>query len=204
MPLAQPPKVSSDPEIPPARPGRPRFHHRCTEDRIREGSRTPPCFFMAGKITRERKSIFRELGLDTDLPSQRTRSVTSRKFGEPTELAPASPASTHAVDEGTRNEEDGAENEAEGRPTQQEQGSSNRAESRSNPASPSETQRPWYSRLPRVRRPRIKSVSSSAPPSRMSTITRFSSIVLLIAARQVLERRNSPTDVCKRWAHQGE
>ncbi|KAL2172921.1 hypothetical protein VTG60DRAFT_99 [Thermothelomyces hinnuleus] len=144
---------------------------------------------MAGKITRERKSVFRELGLDTDLPSQPSSVRDEHEFGEPTELAPASPASTHAVDEGTRNEDDGAENEAEGRPTQQEQGNSNRAESRSNPASPSETQRPCYYRAREEgTAPAVADAGVIDTPA--------------AEVRPVLERRNSPTDVCKRWAHQ--
>ncbi|KAK4251401.1 hypothetical protein C7999DRAFT_37727 [Corynascus novoguineensis] len=227
MPHVQPSKGLPDPEILPVRSGRPRFHHRCTEDRIREGSRTPPSFYMARKITRERKSIFRELGLDTDDPTGPPSN--EHKFGEPTGLS-SHPASPHSLDQGNQKADDKTENVAGTRPTQQEH--DNPVQSRSEPASPSAPQRPWYSRLPRVRRPRIKSVSSAPPPS-ISTLTRFSSIALLIAvllpglsyyrgreetaptvadagvidttaaeARPVLERRNSPTDVCKRWAHQ--
>ncbi|KAK4035008.1 hypothetical protein C8A01DRAFT_48726 [Parachaetomium inaequale] len=227
MPYVQLPKSCSAPEIPPSRPGRPRFHHRCTEDRIREGSGRPPSFSMSGKIAKERKSIFRELGLDTDQPSGPYSS--EHEFGELTGLA--SPTSTHAPGPGNDNTSDDGDGEMEGQQTQQ--GQDDRAEPRSEPASPSAAQRPWYARLPRVRRPRIKTVSSAPPPS-MSTITRLSSIALLIAvllpgfsyyngreeavpnladagvintkaaeASPVLgPRADSPTDVCKRWAHQ--
>ncbi|KAL2200763.1 hypothetical protein P885DRAFT_28462 [Corynascus similis CBS 632.67] len=219
MPQVQPSKGLPDPEIPPVRSGRPRFHHRCTEDRIREGSRTPPSFYMARKITRERKSIFRELGLDTDDPTGPPSN--EHKFGEPTGLS-SHPASPHSLNQGNRKADDRTEKVTGTRPTEQEHDDPVR--SRSEPASPSAPQRPWYSRLPRVRRPRIKSVSSAPPPS-ISTLTRFSSIALLIAvllpglsyyrgreetaptvadagvidttaaeARPVLERRNSPTD----------
>jgi hypothetical protein len=184
---------------------------------------------MSGKIAKERRSIFRELGLDTDQPSGPYSS--EHDFGELTGLA--SPTSTHAAEPGNDDASDDGEHEMARRQT--EHGQDGRAEPRSEPTSPSTAQRPWYARLPRVRRPRIKTVSSAPPPS-MSTITRLSSIALLIAvlvpgfsyyngreeaapnlagagvintkaaeASPVLElRADSPTDVCKRWAHQGE
>lgn len=226
MPYVQLPKSCSDPEIPPGRPGRPQFHHRCTEDRLREGLGRPPSLSMSNKIAKERKSIFKELGLDTDRSKE---STPNEQSGELEELA--STASTCAPESAHRNVDDGGQNETARRPTRQEGGG--RVEPQSEPTSPEPSQRPWYSRLPRVRRPRIKSVSS-APPS-MSTITRLSSIALLIAillpgfsyyqsreeaaptlaeagviqttaaeSSPILERENTPTEVCKRWAHQGE
>jgi hypothetical protein len=196
---------------------------------------------MLRKIPRERKSIFKELGLDTDGPCQPYSS--EHKFGELTGLA--SPASTHAP-EGGRDDTNTADDEEEldesgnGRSRAQ-QGQDARDEmmpqSPTSPTSPSASPRtPWYARLaPRVRRPRIKTASSAPPPS-LSTMTRLSSIALLIAvllpgysyftardevapavadagvihrrpeaAGPVLETRaDSPTDVCRRWAQQGE
>jgi hypothetical protein len=226
MPYVQLPKSWSDPEIPPGRPGRPRFHHRCTEDRLREGLGRPPSFSMSNKIAKERKSVFKELGLDTNQPKEFT--PNEREFSESEGLA--SPTSGHAPGSANRNVDDDGQNKTARRPTRQDD---SRVEPRTEPTSPESSQRPWYSRLPRVRRPRIKSVSS-APPS-MSTITRLSSVVLLIAillpgfsyyqsreeaaptlaeagviqttaaeSRPILERENTPTEVCKRWAHQGE
>lgn len=227
MPYTQLPKACSDPEIPPGHPGRPRFHHRCTEDRLREGLGRPPSFSMSNKIAKERKSIFKELGLDTNQPKEFISN--EKEFGEPKGLA--SPANIHAPESANRNADDAGRRETARRLTHGEE--DGRVEPQSEPASPSPSQRPWYSRLPRVRRPRIKS-GSSAPPS-MSTITRLSSVALLIAvllpgfsyyqsreeaasnlaeagviqtttveSRPILERRNTPTEVCKRWAHQGE
>ncbi|EAQ87800.1 hypothetical protein CHGG_04419 [Chaetomium globosum CBS 148.51] len=173
MPYTQLPKACSDPEIPPGHPGRPRFHHRCTEDRLREGLGRPPSFSMSNKIAKERKSIFKELGLDTNQPKE---FISNEKdYGETKGLA--SPASIHAPESANRNADDAGRRETARRLTHGEE--DGRVEPQSEPASPSPSQRPWYSRLPRVRRPRIKSVSS-APPS-MSTITRLSSVALLIA-----------------------
>ncbi|KAH6632094.1 hypothetical protein F5144DRAFT_240829 [Chaetomium tenue] len=225
MPFAHLPKSCSDPEIPSGPPGRPRFHHRCTEDRLREGLGRPPSFSMSNKIAKERKSIFKELGLDTNQPKESTSN--EKGFGEPKGLA--SPTSTHVPESANSNADDDGQRETARRPTHKEE--DGWVEPQSEPTSPSPSQRPWYSRLPRVRRPRIKSVSS-APPS-MSTITRLSSVALLIAvllpgfsyyqsreetasnlaeagviqttaaeSRPILERENTPTEVCKRWAHQ--
>ena len=99
------------------------------------------------------------------------------------------------------------------------------------PQSPSGKQ-PWYSRIVRNRRPQIP--VSNAPPATVASISRMTMIALLIAVvlpgfgynngkglvdingadagvvrdRQVqssIERRaSSPTDVCKRWSHQGK
>lgn len=230
MPYAQQPKASSDPEIPPSRPARPRFHHRCTDDRIREGSGSPPSFSMTSKITKRRTSVFRELGLDTNEPT--SPYSAGHEFAQLTGLAP--PTSRHAPELAnySASEDGGGETEREQR-AQQSRG--HRDENQSEPTSPSACQRPWYSRLTSARRPRIKTVSSAPPPS-MSAITRLSSIALLIAvllpglshfrgheevapivadagvihtkaadAGPVLEpRADSPTKVCKRWAHQSE
>ena len=184
---------------------------------------------MSNKIAKERKSIFKELGLDTNQPKE---STPNEETSEPKGLA--SHTSTHTPGSANRNVDDGSQNERARRPTRQEEDGRVELEPEAtSPLSPQSSQRPWYSRLPRVRRPRIKSVSS-APPS-MSTITRLSSVALLIAillpgfsyyqsreeaaptlaeagviqtttaeARPILERENTPTEVCKRWAHQGE
>ncbi|KAL2130363.1 hypothetical protein VTI74DRAFT_6567 [Chaetomium olivicolor] len=225
MPYVQLPKSSSDPEIPTSCPPRPRFHHRCTNDRIREGSGRPPSFSMSSKITKGRKSVFRELGLDADEP--RGPSLSEQAFNELMGLT--SPTSIHAPESGNDNASGDGKSDTERQ--QQQQGQDDRDQFPQSPTSPSTSQRPWYSRLSRVRCPRIKTVSSAPPPS-LSTITRLSSIALLIAVLlpgfsyyqgggepaptvadagvihtkptgPVLETRaGSPTNVCKRWAHQ--
>lgn len=227
MPYVELPKSSPDPEISPSHPVRPRFHHRCTEDRIREGSGKPPSFSMSRKANKERKSVFKELGLETDEPSGPYSS--EHEFAELTGVA--SPLRAHAP-ERSNNASDDEKSETETQQAQQEQ--DERDAFPQSPTSPSASQRPWYAKLTRVRRPRVKTVSSAPPPS-LSTMTRLSSIALLIAVLlpgfsyytgheeaappvadagvihtpgptgPVLEMRtDSPTDVCNRWAHQGE
>ncbi|KAK4126410.1 hypothetical protein N657DRAFT_679342 [Parathielavia appendiculata] len=135
---------------------------------------------MSTKISKNRKSVFTELGLDTDTPSGHFSNEP--EFTELTGLT--SPTSTHAPESANNdNESDDGRGEMERRQTQQRQ--DNQDESRTDPTSPSTSQRPWYARMgslrvSRVRRPRIKTVSSAPPPS-MSTITRLSSFALLIA-----------------------
>ena len=85
---------------------------------------------MSGKIAKERKSIFRELGLDTDQPSGPYSS--EHDFGELTGLT--SPTSTHAPEPGNDNASDDGRGEMERRQTQQ--GQDDRAEPRSEPTSP--------------------------------------------------------------------
>jgi len=139
---------------------------------------------MSTKISKHRKSVFRELGLDTDAPTGPLPS--EQEFTELTGVA--SPISNHTPESANGNDN---ENENENENTsddgrgemerlQTRQRQDDNDESRADPTSPSTSQRSWYSRLGRVRRPRIRTVSS-APPPNMSTITRLSSFALLIA-----------------------
>lgn len=225
MPLAPLQKSSSEPEIPSCRPVRPKFHHRCTDDRIREGFGRPPSFSMSSKITRDRKSVFRELGLDTDEPSASYSS--EHEFSELNGLSSPTDIQTPERSEtGTSNRR-----ETEVSETRTEQ---QREVDESEQTTPKSTK--WYLKLTTPgRRPRIKTVSSAPPPS-LFTFTGLSAIVLLIAvvlpgfsyyksreeavlgaadagvipntsgpSGPVLElRAESPTRACKRWAHHSE
>lgn len=196
--------------------GRPSFHHRCTENRIREGTARPPSFSRLGKISRERKSVFKELGLDTANLQPNEPHSGEQRFGELTGLV--STTNPHASSDsryqprtgngnpngnGNRrscddNDYDDDHNNDYNLPprrsrTTPPQGSGRLTASASEPGSPTtsdsflqqqqqqqQQQRPWYSKLTQVRRPRIKT-ASSAPPSGMSTLTKLSSIALLLA-----------------------
>ncbi|GAB1319191.1 Kelch repeat-containing protein [Madurella fahalii] len=224
MPFAPIQKSVSEPEIPPGRPVRPKFHHRCTNDRIREGFGRPSSFPMSSKITKNRKSVFRELGLDTDEPS-----VPYSSEHEYCGRGLASPTSTYATEPSNDDPSNDRESDTETNRAEQQM----QVDENEQPTSPSTSRRPWYSRLTPSRRPRIKTVSSAPPPS-LSTFTRLSAIALLIAvvlpgfsyfkghqeasfgaadagviqnksgaSGPVLEpRAESPTKACKRWAHQ--
>ncbi|KAK4110248.1 hypothetical protein N656DRAFT_285538 [Canariomyces notabilis] len=216
---------SSDPDILSSGPVRPKFHHRHTNDRIREGSRGPSSFPMASKITKNRKSIFKELGLDTDLPSQSYPNEQSPRSGELT-----SPISTYTLEQPPNVDPSGGPRPETGEQSREtpEPGSP------PPPQQPTAAKRSWYSRLTPGRRLRVKT-ESSVPPPRPFLLTRFSAIALLIAvvlpcfsyykghqevplsaagARPVIRNRSgvtgpvletraeSRTDVCKRWAQQ--
>lgn len=219
-------KSYTDSEILPGRPVRPKFHHRCTNDRIREGFGRPSSFSMSSKITKNRKSVFRELGLDTDEP--RVPGSGEHEYGG---HGLVSPTRTHAPELSNDDTISGRESDTETHRAEQQM----QADENEPPTSPSTSRRPWYSRLTPSRRPRIKTVSSAPPPS-LSTFARLSAIALLIAvvlpgfsyfkghqevafsavdagviqnksgaSSPVLElRAESPTKVCKRWAHQSE
>jgi len=237
-------KCQSDPELSCSNnrpPVRPRFHHLNTNDRIREGSGRPPTFSMLGKIRKDRKSVFKELGLDEDdSTSACTYYSSEREFGEITGLvSPKTPRDSTRTFESARyqddNRSDDGKSSGEGRDGR---GNYNiRSEPgslQSSPTSPSSQNRPWYSKLS-PRRPRVKTISSAPPPS-MTSFSRLATIAVLIAVvipgfnylngrgeeaslngiadAGVINRANtgpvldpradSPTDVCKRWAHQGK
>ncbi|KAK3353346.1 hypothetical protein B0T25DRAFT_456655 [Lasiosphaeria hispida] len=224
-------KCSSDPEIPlrtgPPGPVRPRFHHQYTNDRIREGSGRPPSFQMIGKIRKDRKSVFKEIGLDDDDP--RLSYLIEKEFGELTGLAsPHTPRASAERRQENESDDGRSETERQGEHGQgQDDGDSLRS-----PTSPS-SQKPWYSRLTPGRRPRIRTASSAPPPS-LAGLTRLTTIALLIAVvlpgfsyysgrdkvllngadagviherpkgfGPVLDSRaNTQTKVCKRWSQQ--
>ncbi|KAK3398351.1 hypothetical protein B0T20DRAFT_392755 [Sordaria brevicollis] len=202
-------KCPSNPETPTFHHVRPRFHHNNTHDRIREGSeRHPSLSMMTGKIKKGRKSVFKELDLDTDQPVHHY--PDEREFGEIT---------------GLRTDNDSDDGTSYGR-------QSGSMKSPTTPTSPS-SGRPWYSKLTSGKRPRISS-TASAPPPGMSSFTRLTTLALFIAVvipgfsyyngrekvslngadagviRQVVQpsgpiigtRADSSTDYCARWAGQ--
>ncbi|KAH8886917.1 hypothetical protein GQ53DRAFT_750116 [Thozetella sp. PMI_491] len=205
------PRCPSDSQIhfiPLRRPG---FHHQNTTDRLREGSGRPPSFSMVSKIKKDRKSMFKELGLDTDDTDSLEHYTTEKEFGELTGLSPA----TTIEDISERgDDEKGCTNSR----------SSTNYEALSSRSAAS-NDKAWYSKLV-TRRPKIKA-TSTAPPGSITTMSRFTTIALLIGLvlpgvsyyNGVVDagvvrrpktsygpyldtRADSPTQVCKRWSHQ--
>ncbi|KAK3323721.1 hypothetical protein B0T19DRAFT_212537 [Cercophora scortea] len=219
-------------------PVRPKFHHQYTIDRIREGSGRPPSFSMTGKISKDRKSVFKELGLDNETNTPSEHSLSEREFGEITGLS--SPTSNRTSELRVRRENRSGNDDSgriesgrlRGHGETQTHAEVDGGPPLSPTASTSST-KPWYTKLAPGRRPRVRTVSS-APPSTMASFTRLSAIALLIAVvvpgstyysgkSQVLfngadagvipnrpqgpgpflePRADSPTQVCRRWAHQ--
>lgn len=174
-------KCPSDPELPPVPAVRPRFHHQNTNDRIREGSNRPTSFHMVSKIRKDRKSVFKELGLDSDEPA--LSFSNEREFGEITGLVPGPPRTpSYSAERAQDTESDDDRSEAD-KPSVREQERRHvdeDDESIRSPTSPSSSQKPWYSRLTPTRRPRIRTAATAPPPS-MGGLTRLSTIALLIA-----------------------
>ncbi|KAK0722006.1 hypothetical protein B0T26DRAFT_739331 [Lasiosphaeria miniovina] len=173
----------SIPKSTPSQPTRPKFHHQYTNDRIREGSGRPPSFSMMGKIRKDRKSIFKELGLETDEPM--TTSPSEKEFGEitglPSPITPGTPGPPRTPD---LSRDGGSEDGRRENGNPSEDGrwqaeAETEIESPSTPTSES-SQKPWYTKLSPGRRPRVRT-ASSAPPTSFSTISRISTIALLIA-----------------------
>jgi hypothetical protein len=160
--------------------------------------------------------MFKELGLDTEGHTTYTNGSTDKEFAELTGL-------TSASTDRTSEHNSERSQELQSPRTDTDQNVSPRSQT-------STTSKPWYSKLVTGRRPRVKTAASAQPPT-MSSFTRLSSIALLIAVvlpgfsyyngrekvslngaeagvinrnvKPVLETRaGSPTDVCRRWAHQ--
>jgi len=225
-------KRASDPEVPSRSPPRPKFNHRNTNDRIREGSGRPLTLHMIGKIRKDRKSVFKELGLDEDDHDHDPYSH-EKVFGELTGLS--SPVDTLGRGSRFSAESDEGHSETDKSIDHSRTQGDTETETTQSPTSPSASQRPWYSRLTPGRRPKIRT-TASAPPPGMSSLTRLSTIALLIAVvlpgfgyyngrekvsvngadagviqqrprgfGPVLDTRApSPTKVCKRWAQQSK
>ncbi len=160
MPSVNPPECSSEPNIPSSTFTRPRFNHQNTGDRIREGSGRVLSFSMVSKIRKDRKSVFREIGLDTDIAEQYR---DEKEFGELTGLSPATTADNISV-RGYNDKDRRDSHSSQDEPF--------------SPRSPTIKDRAWYSKLT-TRRPRIKT-AASAPPSTISSMSRFTAIALVI------------------------
>jgi hypothetical protein len=187
--------------------GRPSFSSQITSDRLRDSERRSASAVPTTKIKPQRRSVFREEGLDDldhsvhhkqePIPSADT---DNRKYGHIT---------FDAILRGQEQKE-------------------NVGDTKKQEASP------WFSRIAKPSRPTIKS-AASAPPGSLYTLPRSALIVFLIALvvpgfrystgteqsnisgadagvirtsalvdnGSTLEgRQNSPTSVCTRWSHQ--
>ncbi|KAK0104661.1 hypothetical protein ONS95_004936 [Cadophora gregata] len=192
--------------------GRPSFSSQKTADRLRECERRPSIATIS-KIKPQRRSVFREEGLD-DL------SNSVYKDGPDIDLG-----SLHEGDEdGFTMEADGDKNGGVVKESRYDQ----------NCVKDGGAGQPWYSKLSRGSRPVIKS-SATAPPGSFSSIPRVALIVFLVAvvvpgfrygggedkvniggvdagvirtaelvenASTIEGRADSPTSTCTRWAAQ--
>ena len=208
-------------DIRPSSPVRPQFNSHTTSDRLREGANLQALVSkMTGRIPKGRRSVFTEIGLDdgaTDtarwLASLNTHGKQPPALDQQDRPAEIAPLKTRPVTETSSLEEEvtsEADTPVQRTPIFQRQNSA--------PA------QPGYTRLPGSKgRPRVKSASGS-PPRAVAGLHRIAMIAMLIAlvvpafnycSRQsavdmsgaeagplLRKRETSPTDVCRRWAHQ--
>lgn len=192
---------------------RPAFSSQITTDRLRECERRPSSAKSMAKVKPQRRSVFREEGLDDSHGS------VSRTEGESPETVPATDFMMNAD----------RDNETfDGILKDSELSSAEPAKKAGNIA--------WLAKLAKGQRPHLRS-SASAPPGAFSTVSRSALIVFLIAlvvpafrygsgkdninisvaqagvirASEHVEngsllegRQATPTSVCTRWAHQSK
>jgi len=158
------------PEITPfSPPARPKFNHQYTSDRLREGLERPLSFSMASNIRKDRKSIFRELGLDAYETPEVVLTKSSTEGELPELMQQASASTDHTAGPRRRDSRwtDGAAS-----PRLQ------RTPSRSPTRSSDE--KPWYAKLAGGRRPGPKTVASAQSPI-VYSLWRLVKVILLIA-----------------------
>ena len=205
---------------------RPRFNQQNTQDRLREAARRPSPLFMFSKIRKDRKSVFKEVGLapenDGAMPDIGDKRAVKADYG-------LAPLDTRAAEAGCTTEHAHVEDKAgaaetHGMPArQQSQHTKSDQILQSEPSSPQSltSKTPWYAKIATGRRPRVRT-GSSAPPTSFQGLSKFTMVVLALAliisfsgrynqdtvgladAGPIVRRSTSPTDVCARWAMQSE
>lgn len=184
---------------------------------------------MQSNIRKDRRSIFKELGLDTDCGATYEPLLSDKEFAEITGLTSA--GSDRPSD--YNNSERAKGNSAGNRRLQKAQRprDNHSDDPTSSPQSATSTDsKGWFTKLVAGRRPRIKT-AASAPPPTMSSFTRLTSVALFVAVvipgfsyyngqekvalngadagvirrkpdGPVLETRADSPKLCKRWSHQ--
>ena len=200
-------------------PVRPRFNLHSTSERLRLSSELHPLVSnMSTKISRGRRSVFTEIGVDDGATNTAQELASSplvsekrplgrteeNPFGDTTTF-PAQPTREGPPSDGKGQGEDLA-------PSASQLNRQNSAPSV-----------PWYTKLAGSKGgPRVKS-ASGAPPKSIAGLQRIALIAMLIAvvvpafnyhsqqsradmsgaeAGVLVKRETSPTKVCRRWAHQ--
>lgn len=174
-----------------------------------------PSFAMVDSIKKGRKSIFREVGLDNEHQDQDSDQDSARGSERATSDMRSATSRRNTITSEKDIHEDSEPSTSSQREAEME-----------SPQSEGKIRR-WYSRLSPGGRPRIK--TANAPPPTVSSLSRLTMIALLIAVvlpgfgynngRRLVDvaganagvvrtryhsldtRADSPTQVCKRWAH---
>lgn len=222
-------KLTQSAHDPECQPDRPSFNQQNTQDRLREADLRRPS--MTSKIRKDRKSVFREVGLASE--DERLEGLDQPQQQDLRGPAPAAQNTRSATPRGrvTDGAEEGKEQQSSEDPdalhtSQRQETGGQQPSSDSRTASPPQspttsTKTPWYARLATGSRPRVRT-ASNAPPSPFQGLPTMTMLALAIAvvaplysrssqdaagivdAGPIVKRADSPTDVCARWAHQSK
>ncbi|KAJ0104071.1 hypothetical protein J7T55_006997 [Diaporthe amygdali] len=209
---------------------RPKFNHQNTQDRLREGAKRPSPFSMISKIRKDRRSIFREVGLAPEDEAGSTDNLDEKhaEKEEPNQVHTVSSIRINAAEKGNAGDQQGKEmnvmqdksEEESGESTLRHRSSHEISRSKTVSMHPTDHKIPWYAKLAAGRRPRVRTVASPAPsPLRGLSAVSMLALVLAVlipftgrgeqdtvgvadAGPVISIRADSPTDVCTRWAMQ--
>lgn len=205
---------------------RPRFNHQNTQDRLREATRRPSPFSMFSNIRKDRKSVFREVGLVSEDGGAMPDLDEKHAVKAEARLAPLdskSAGSGYTADHAHVEDKDGKAGTYEVVATQDSGQRDSNYTIQAEPSSPQSltSKTPWYAKIATGKRPRVRT-GSSTPPTSFQGLSRATMVVLALAlvipfsgrssqdtvgladAGPIIKKAKSPTDVCARWAMQSE
>lgn len=200
---------------------RPKFNSNLTSDRLRDDFMLRPLPFpMIGNIKKGRKSVFIEEGLGGDRDDHGAEDVSTQQHS----VSRAPSQRSRRDDEALGTERRGDEQVASTHNVLRDRGRDTKQPSKTpHGGRVGGRKASWYSKLG-PRRPQVKT-AATAPSSPVSGLHRFTMLVLVVAlvfpglslrkggnnidqgvadAGVIRIRETSPTEVCTRWAHQGE
>ncbi|ROV95235.1 hypothetical protein VMCG_08573 [Cytospora schulzeri] len=203
---------------------RPKFNHQNTQDRLREAARRPSPFFMFSNIRKDRKSVFKEVGLVPedggvmpDFDEKHVVKAENRLAPLDTKSAEAGCTTDHAHVEDKDGKAATGELVVKQEPSQRDSDRTPQSEPSSPQSLSSKT--PWYAKIATGKRPRVRT-GSSTPPTSFHGLSKTTMAVLALAliisfsgrgsrdtvgladAGPIIKKAKSPTDVCARWAMQ--
>lgn len=198
---------------------RPKFNHQNTQDRLREAAKRPSPFSMFSNIRKDRKSVFKEVGLVPEDGGAMPGFDENRLAPLDTKSAELGCTADHVH---VKDKDGNAGNDEVVVKQQSGQRDSYRT-AQSEPSSPQtvNSKTPWYAKIATGIRPRVRT-GSSTPPTSFQGLSRATMVVLALAlvipftgrgkqdtagladAGPIMKKAKSPTDVCARWAMQSE
>lgn len=175
---------------------RPTFNHQNTQDRLREAAKRPTPFPMISNIRKDRRSIFKEVGLApedpgaTNAPDENHAIADEREVSvqvqRPIALDAAKDNATTArtrIEDQRREETNDVQEKSEkpsAEPVGQRQSSLDLSRSKTVSMQSAATKTPWYAKLAAGRRPRVRTVGGPSP-SPLHGLSVISMLALVLA-----------------------